>query len=84
MVRTPKQAKYATPEIYNCNMCDKGGWHTENDVEIHKKETHFLQMHAFKARNKDRFCTVSIPSSHLSVMPAKHCSNKKAGSICLT
>ncbi|KOB66389.1 Uncharacterized protein OBRU01_21328, partial [Operophtera brumata] len=58
LIRTPKEAdKPALTEMYNCDMCDKGGWLSENEVEIHKKDSHVTAVHEFKAKYQDRFCT---------------------------
>lgn len=73
LIRTPKEAdKPRLTQVYNCDMCIKGGWLSENEVEIHKKDSHFVVMHEYKAKHKDRFCTVSNFASYLFLTSLDH------------
>lgn len=73
-VRTPKTEKKQHEVItnaYNCNLCDKGGWLTPNDVEIHKKNAHSRLIHEYK-KHEDRFCTVCMTLFVSNIELIKH------------
>lgn len=44
-------------KTYGCDICDEGDWHSETEVDIHKRINHRSDLKA--VLNDDNSCTVS-------------------------